>query len=474
MENLLKQWFIGENRIRKKCKMNEYERIQKLNIQIPINAQIILEKLNEAGFEAFIVGGCVRDSILGKTPDDWDITTSAKPKDVKTLFRRTIDTGIQHGTVTVMMDKEGYEITTYRIDGEYLDGRHPESVEFTSNLIEDLKRRDFTINAMAYNPICGVVDEFGGIYDLEHRIVRCVGEAEERFTEDALRILRAVRFSAQLGFVIEVATKDAILRLASNLQKISKERIRVELDKLLISKEPQRIGECCELGISKYIMPWLDTLFETTQKTPYHMYNVGEHTMVALQHIEADSVLRWTMLLHDVAKPETKTVDQNGIEHFYGHAELGEQKAKSILKDLRFDNKTISVVTKLIKYHDYHRETYKKVSVRKSISLIGKELYPLFLKVKEADDKAKSLKSVEKGIEEIRLITKFYDEILAEENCVSLKELAISGDDLIDLGVPKGREIGDMLNVLLNIVIEDPTLNTKESLSNLVKSEKIQ
>lgn len=277
-----------------------------MKINIPQKAAQILKTLNAAGYEAYVVGGCVRDSILGREPGDWDITTSALPEQVKELFRRTVDTGIQHGTVTVMMDKEGFEVTTYRVDGEYHDGRHPDAVTFTRSLEEDLKRRDFTINAMAYHPEHGLVDLFGGMEDIGKRIIRCVGNPVERFTEDALRMLRAVRFSAQLGFTVEENTKAALARMSGNLEHVSAERIQTELVKLLVSDHPDYLRTAWETGLTREFLPEFDACMETEQNTPHHCYTVGEHILKSLTEIENDRLLRITMLLHDIAKPVVK------------------------------------------------------------------------------------------------------------------------------------------------------------------------
>ena len=346
-----------------------------MKIQMPEDVKYILEKLNTAGYEAYAVGGCVRDSILGRIPDDWDITTSAKPEEIKVLFSRTIDTGIQHGTVTVMCNHVGYEVTTYRIDGEYEDSRHPKEVIFTSDLLEDLKRRDFTINAMAYNHLQeeerdqsmnppvrglddkkkiteskGLVDAFGGIKDIENKIIRCVGNPIHRFEEDALRMMRAVRFSAQLGYEIEKETKDAIRVLSKNLANISAERIQVELVKLLVSSHPDYLRTAYETGMTKIFFPEFDKAMITKQNNPHHIYTVGEHMLHSLQYVRKDKVLRLAMILHDIAKPETLQTDEAGIAHFYHHPELGEEMARMILKRLRFDNDTMEKVCKLVRY----------------------------------------------------------------------------------------------------------------------------
>ena len=326
-----------------------------MTIQLPGKVKFIINTLIQAGYEAYAVGGCIRDSILGRTPGDWDITTSASPQQVKELFPKTVDTGIQHGTVTVLEGSEGFEVTTYRIDGEYEDQRHPKEVVFTANLLEDLKRRDFTINAMAYNETEGLIDAFHGMEDIHRQVIRCVGNPMHRFTEDALRMMRAVRFAAQLGFTIEEQTKTAISALASSLAKISAERIQAELVKLLISDHPEEMRTVCELGMSRVFLPEFDAMMETPQNNRYHRHNVGEHSILAMQNIRKDKILRLTMLLHDVGKPVCKTVDENGIYHFYGHPAEGAKIAKTILRRLKFDNDTIRKVTNLIAWHEIGR-----------------------------------------------------------------------------------------------------------------------
>lgn len=452
-----------------------------MKIQMPEDVKNILEKLNSAGYEAYAVGGCVRDSILGRIPDDWDITTSAKPEETKTLFPRTIDTGIQHGTVTVMCNHIGYEVTTYRIDGEYEDSRHPKEVIFTSDLLEDLKRRDFTINAMAYNHLeeslpdvsenenekkcidSGLVDAFGGLNDIENKVIRCVGNPIHRFEEDALRMMRAVRFSAQLGYEIEEETRNAITVLAGNLANISAERIQVELVKLLVSDHPDYLRTAYETGMTKVFFPEFDKAMETEQNNPHHMYTVGEHMLHTLEHVRKDKVLRLTMILHDIAKPVTLQKGEDGIDHFYGHCDVGEEMARKILRRLRFDNDTIGKVCKLVKFHD-QKLSLKPEKLRKSIVKIGPELFPLLLEVKEADMLAQSMYKREEKQKELEAIRKVYTQILEAEDCLSLKDLAVTGRDLIEQGMKPGKELGEALQKLFDYVLEHPEKNQKEEL----------
>lgn len=436
-----------------------------IKILLPEKVNTIIHVIQAAGFEAYAVGGCVRDSILGRVPDDWDITTSAKPEDIKKLFKRTIDTGIEHGTVTVMQDKEGFEVTTYRIDGEYEDSRHPKEVTFTPNLREDLRRRDFTINAMAYNDEVGLVDIFEGILDIEKKVIRCVGDAKERFTEDALRMMRAVRFSAQLGYSIDEGTKTAIKDLAPTLKKISAERIQVELIKLVTSNNPDFLRIAYETGITEVIFPEFDLCMNTEQNNPHHMYSVGEHTLKAMHYVEADKVLRLAMLFHDMGKPKTLTTDEKGIHHFYRHNEVSQEITRDVLKRLKFDNDTLHKVEKLVYYHDF-RPALNEKSVRRFVMKIGKELFPMYLCVQRADVLAQSTYKQEEKLKNIETVKEIFEGILDREECLSLKELAVTGKDLIDLGMKPGKEIGETLNGLLELVIENPECNTKEILLN--------
>ena len=439
-------------------------------IHLPEDVKAILHTLQEAGYEAYAVGGCIRDSLLGRRPDDWDITTSAKPQETKALFGKTIDTGIQHGTVTVIRHGRGYEVTTYRVDGEYEDGRHPKEVTFTASLKEDLRRRDFTVNAMAYNEEDGLVDLFGGRQDLEQKIIRCVGEANERFEEDALRIMRAVRFSAQLGFSIEERTKEAIRGHAERLRQVSAERIQVELTKLVISPNPDFLRIAWETGITAVVLPEFDHLMEQPQNNPHHCFSVGEHTLHAMQAVRPDKCLRLAMLLHDVAKPLCLTTDAEGIDHFHGHAQKGERMAAQILKRLRYDNHTTELVSRLVKWHDVAIAPEKK-AVRRAASRMGKELFPLILEVKAADLAAQSDYQRTEKREWLEQLRGLYEEIEREGNCLTIKDLAVNGRDLIQAGITPGPQLGLALQQLLEIVLEDPEKNTREYLLSSLPKE---
>ena len=441
-----------------------------VKIQLPNSVQYIIDTIEKAGFEAYAVGGCVRDSILGREPDDWDITTSAKPEEIKQLFRHTVDTGIQHGTVTVLVKKECYEVTTYRIDGEYEDSRHPKEVNFTSLLSEDLQRRDFTINAMAYNESVGLIDLFGGQEDLKNGIIRCVGNPRERFSEDALRIMRAVRFSAQLGYDIEEETTVAIKELAYTLDRISVERIQVELVKLLVSKHPEYVLKLYELGLTKVFLPEFDLMMETSQDNPHHLYSVGMHTVKALELVPDDRIIRLTMLLHDVGKPATKTTDENGIDHFRGHPNLGSEMTKKILKRLRFDNDTIERVALLVLYHDYgNAVSATPAFTRKLINKVHLENFPLLLDIKYADVMAQSDLQRETKLAKLEALRASYEDVLEKGMCIRLKDLAVGGMDLIEAGMKPGKELGQALEHLLEVVLENPDMNKKEFLMELVK-----
>ena len=408
-----------------------------LKINVPKNVKLIINILEKNGYEAYAVGGCVRDAILLKEPNDWDITTSAMPEDVKKIFNKTIDTGIKHGTVTVLIERTGYEVTTYRIDGEYEDGRHPKSVEFTSNLIEDLKRRDFTINAMAYSDKKGVVDAFDGIGDLEKKVIKCVGNPEDRFNEDALRILRAVRFSAVLDFDIEKNTKKAIIKLAENLNKISKERIQVELEKLLMSNHPEKLKTAYETGITKVILDEVDKI---------NSLGKLDETLNLIRKMPVNHYLRWSALLNHCDK----------------------STVANILRGLKFDNKTINIVSRIVDAVN-HELPHDRAGVRKLIYLIGEDIFKEYIEFMEIYISYMYKEDLEIQ-EQIIFVKNEYFDILDKKECISLKMLAINGRDLIELGAGRGAEVGEGLNMLLNKVLEDSSLNTKEKLIEIYKN----
>ena len=437
-----------------------------MEMYIPEKVDYIIHTLMDHGYEAYAVGGCVRDSILGREPEDWDITTSAKPEEVKRVFQRTVDTGIEHGTVTVLLDKDQFEVTTYRVDGEYEDHRHPKEVVFTASLEEDLKRRDFTINAMAYNRERGLVDLFQGIRDLNTGVIRCVGDPRERFDEDALRILRAIRFSAQLGFRIDPETERAMAEKADSLKDISAERIRVELVKMLVSPHPEQIHKAYELGITKVILPEYDGIVGVEQHTPNHIYDVEKHTIIAMQNIPADPILRLTMLMHDFGKPIVKKTD-NGRDIFYKHPEVSAVMARKIMKRLKFDNYTLERVYRLVKWHGlkYYPEPS---SVRRALNRVGSDIFDWFILVQHADICGKNPKVIPKKLDLLQQKEEVYRQVIERGDCFETKTLKVNGKDLIEAGVPQGPTIGAVLDRLVEIVIDDPSANEKENLLKLV------
>ena len=432
-------------------------------IRLPDKVRRILQVLRENGFEAYAVGGCVRDSILGREPSDWDITTAAAPQQVKALFGHTVDTGIAHGTVTVMIGKEGFEVTTYRVDGSYSDGRHPDSVTFTPDLKEDLCRRDFTINAMAYSEEDGLVDLFGGMEDLSRRVVRCVGSASERFHEDALRMLRAVRFAAQLGFSLDEEAAAAIRAQAGDLRKVSAERIRVELEKLVTSPDPGMLKTAWETGITAVVLPWFDRMMDQVQNGSHHIYSVGEHTLETMRNIRPDRLLRFTMLFHDMGKPDCAVRTPDGIWHFRGHAAKSAVIAREITDRLRFDRATADKCVRLVAVHSLYPEA-TPAGVRCGAAQTGPDLFGLFLEVKRADIMGQNPAVQEKKLAWLDKVEALWQEIRERGDCLKVSELAISGSDLIRDGVKPGPGMGRLLEALLEEVLEDPSLNQADLL----------
>ena len=456
--------------------------MEQITITMPADAARIIETLEQAGYEAYAVGGCVRDSVLGRVPEDWDITTSASPEQVKALFPRTIDTGIAHGTVTVMENRVGYEVTTYRVDGVYEDGRHPSSVTFTASLEEDLLRRDFTINAMAYNPRTGLVDLYDGMGDIDRKCIRCVGVPMERFSEDALRILRALRFASQLGFEIEERTLAAMKELAPRLAAVSAERVRVELVKLLGGAHPEMMITAFETGVSDIILQEWNAMMTTTQNNPHHIYDVGRHTVESIKalHLEeayqaADPhtkmIYDMAMFLHDAGKPACMTYDENGRQHYYGHAKVSTDIARTVLRRLKFDNDTVDTVTALVRNHDCRFELGKcddrAKCVRRITSRVGIERMEMLFPIQKADILAQSPTYHESGLRQLRRMREEFDRIVAEQQCVSIRTLAINGKTLIELGYVPGPALGETLERLLETVLEDPAANTAEHLTEL-------
>lgn len=403
-------------------------------MQLPEDVRAIIGTIEEHGCEAYAVGGCVRDTLLGKTPYDWDITTSALPMQVKSMFKRTVDTGLKHGTVTVMIGKTGYEVTTYRIDGEYKDGRHPENVEFAVNLLEDLKRRDFTINAMAYSDKNGLVDEFDGQGDLERGIVRCVGNPIERFTEDALRMMRAIRFSAQLSFEIDKETYKAIEKLSPNIAQVSMERIQVELTKTIMSDNPEKVELYYETGIFSVVLPDVAAIFEGRYR---------QNALSMLKHTQKTVILRYAALLNS----------------------LEPDKAKGVLRSLKLDNHTVDSVTAIVANSKVTIDE-NEPAIREALNRYGRELFDNLIIHDEALTTAKEEIT---GIilpgkhNHIAAVKKMMDDIIARGDCVTIKDLDITGNDLIEYGMT-GPQIGKTLNELLHVVMDNPKLNDKATL----------
>lgn len=437
-----------------------------IKIELPEEVKLVFSKLKENGFEGYAVGGCIRDSILKREINDWDITTNAKPEDVIAIFDKTIPTGIKHGTITVMINQKAYEVTTYRIDGEYLDGRHPEAVQFVDNLKEDLNRRDFTINALAYNEEDGIKDYFEGIEDLKNGIIRAVGDPKKRFEEDALRMMRCIRFASQLNYKIEDDTLDAVKSLKSNLRKVSVERIREESNKIILAN-PKYVYNLLELGLLEIFIPELVECKDVDQRNKHHIFNVLDHIIKSTENIEAKLYLRLTMLFHDIAKPRCMTIDDKGVGHFYGHDKESSIMAFNILKRLKYDNETIEKVVALIKYHDTPVD--KSKTIRKVLNRIGEDRFYDLLKVKAADLSAQSPVYHKEGYEKLEVIKVKFSEIQKNKDCFKLSDLKINGKDLIAIGITEGSNIGIVLNRLLAKVIEDPKLNERDILINRAK-----
>lgn len=436
-----------------------------MTMDIPKNVDTAISLLQSAGFEAYAVGGCVRDSLLGKTPNDWDITTSAKPEDMKSVFAdfHCIDTGIKHGTVTVVIDGEPLEITTFRLDGEYEDNRHPKSVTFTSNLGADLGRRDFTVNAMAYSKMTGTVDLFGGQNDLKNGIIRCVGDPDRRFNEDALRILRALRFASALDFEIEEKTAQSLLKNRALLGNISEERIAKELLKLVCGKGAKRILTDFAPVLFE-ILPELQPMYKNSHDNPHHCYDIYEHTLIAVESIDPEPTLRFAMLLHDCGKPAVKKFDENGVAHFYGHQRISAEISAQILARLKVSNKFRDEILFLVSNHDRWELYENTEKMPRYLSKFGLDGVLNLLKVMRADVLAQS-PEYRYRLDQIADAEETAKNLAAQKPCLSLSELQINGRTLMDIGIPQGRKLGAVLAQLLDEVIDGVTKNTQEALT---------
>lgn len=436
-----------------------------MTMDMPKNVDIAINLLQSAGFEAYAVGGCVRDSLLGKTPNDWDITTSAKPEDMKSVFVdfHCIDTGIKHGTVTVVIDGEPLEITTFRLDGEYEDNRHPKSVTFTSNLGADLGRRDFTVNAMAYSKMTGTVDLFGGQNDLKNGIIRCVGDPDRRFNEDALRILRALRFASALDFEIEEKTAQSLLKNRALLGNISEERIAKELLKLVCGKGAKRILTDFAPVLFE-ILPELQPMYKNSHDNPHHCYDIYEHTLIAVESIDPEPTLRFAMLLHDCGKPAVKKFDENGVAHFYGHQRISAEISAQILARLKVSNKFRDEILFLVSNHDRWELYENTEKMPRYLSKFGLDGVLNLLKVMRADVLAQS-SEYRYRLDQIADAEEIAKNLAAQKPCLSLSELQINGRTLMDIGIPQGRKLGAVLAQLLDEVIDGVTKNTQEALT---------
>lgn len=409
-----------------------------MRIDIPGDAAAIIETFEKNGYEAYVVGGCVRDCVIGRTPEDWDITTSATPEQIKALFKKTIDTGIQHGTVTIRMGGCSYETTTFRIDGEYEDSRHPSSVEFTSLLSEDLKRRDFTINAMAYSPRTGIIDMFGGIDDLKRGIIRCVGNPHERFSEDALRTLRAVRFAGQLGFCIEEDTLEAISDTAPDIKNISAERIRMEITKLIMSEGPDRMMAAKNAGLTKFFLPEWDEIAGDENRAERIIRTIKEVNGLCVHKDDRDhKILCFAALLAETPHP------------------------KEIMVRMKFDNYSIGFVDRLTRYCGFDFDM-TMTEFRKFLSVAGTDIMELLYILREAyhrgygGEYAEYMRSVDESSK------RMFKKIMEKGDALTIRQLDITGNDLYAAGIPKGKVMGDILGALLDCVLEQPSCNNKK------------
>ncbi len=439
--------------------------------RIPSYVRMVMSKLLEHGFEAHVVGGAVRDMLIQKSPEDWDIATNAKPDTVKQIFKNTVDTGLKHGTVSVVQDGEMVEVTTYRRESSYSDSRRPDSVEFVSSLQEDLARRDFTINAIAFSPAEGLIDYSQGTEDIKSGIIRCVGSSSERFREDALRMIRAVRFAVQLDFELDSDVIKAIQANAELINRIAVERIREEFNKILVAEKVEKGLRLLHLtGLLGEVLPEIEQSVDFSQNNPHHEFSLFEHTIKSVGNINPQLQLRLAMLFHDVGKIYTKTVDKNGVGHFYNHEIMSVKIADTIMKRMKYDNRTREKVIRLVRWHDYRIKPCE-VSVRKAVYRIGKEDFEDYLLIRNADIRAQGSRYLDEKLEQQRMIEGIYRKVLNSGDPLSLKELVVNGNDLLNAGVREGQDIKAALNYLIKKVLEDPSLNQKHVLLGLVKKK---
>lgn len=437
-----------------------------MTMNIPNNVKYIMDKLEAAGYEAYLVGGCVRDFLMGKEPKDYDVATNATPQEMKAALEgadvKIVDTGVKFGTLTVIRDSLPVEVTTYRAEGRYSDGRHPDEVAFSETLAEDLSRRDFAMNAVAFNETSGFVDPFNGMVDIENRVIRCVGDPEERFSEDALRIMRAIRFSSSLDFDIEEGTKAAIFACKSDLEKVSRERIQKELTELLCGTGVERVLREYYSVIGE-IIPEILPMVGFDQKTPYHIYDVWEHTIKVVTAIPPIPVLRFSALFHDIGKPPCFTQGKDGVGHFFGHPEVSYDMADEIMRRLKFSNDLRNDICLLVRWHDLRPESTDK-SVRKVLMKVTPRLFEEWIEIKRADNRGQAPFLADRQ-QDITDVMKIGRRLIDTEGTLSLKSLNITGKDIMAMGVEEGPEIGRIMDVLLSLVLEERILNDADLLA---------
>ena len=435
-------------------------------IRLPAHAARAIEQLEGAGFETWAVGGCVRDSLRGATPHDWDLCTAARPEQMKAVFagKRVLETGLKHGTLTLLTDGGPLEITTFRADGGYSDGRHPDAVRFVGSVEDDLARRDFTVGAIAWHPVRGLCDPYGGLDDLQDGILRAVGDPDARFTEDGLRILRAVRFASQLGFAVEPQTAAAMRRQLGRLDCVAAERVREELTRTLCGRFVQR-ALLSYRDVLAAVLPELVPMFDCAQQNPHHLYDVWEHSVRAVGQVPAVPALRWAMLLHDCGKPACKTIDEKGVGHFYGHPKVSREIAEQIVQRLRFSGAESARILLLVEQHD--RPLGENDKLVRRLSQIGEARFRDLLAIKKGD--AVGQGTHPEDVAWLYGMEQCLDRVLAADACFSLRQLAVNGNDMLALGL-SGPAVGAMLHDLLRAVIDEQADNTRGALLALARA----